>query len=66
MKALIAFVIMGILVATLIEVNERIKVKRTKEASNSEEVARPKDDCKESCADCSLLSVCEKEDKNKH
>lgn len=60
MKALIAFIILGIVVATLIEINERIKAKKGKSPETKE--------CNEntSCSDCSLLSICDKEEKNKH
>ena len=55
MKALIAFIVMAVVVLTLIEINERVKVKKT-----------PKDeDCQKEtdggdCSACELLSVCEK------
>ena len=72
MKALIAFIILGIVVATLIEINERIKAKKanspqddlTAKRSNSEAVQQCNDPS--SCSDCSLLSICDKEEKNKH
>ena len=56
MWALIAFIALGITVATLIEINERIKAKKKKQ---TEQV--PDASCKESCSDCDLLSVCEKD-----
>ena len=59
MWALIAFIVLGIIVATLIEINERIKAKKSK----NEAVQQCNDSS--SCSDCSLLSVCDKEEKNK-
>lgn len=55
LKALIAFIVMAVVVLTLIEINERVKAKKT-----------PKDeDCQKEtdggdCSACELLSVCEK------
>lgn len=65
MWPLIAFIVLGIVVATLIEVNERIKAKKRKPTSNSSLKGR-ETDCNEACADCSLISVCEKEEKSKN
>lgn len=62
MKELLAFIVMAIVIAVLIEVNERIKAKRSKGAG--EDFAKsPKpeaEDCTEECTDCSLMDVCEK------
>ena len=54
MWALIAFIILGVVVTVLIEVNERIKAKRPKE--NCPQVKAGSEDC----SDCELMSVCEK------
>lgn len=62
MWALIAFIGLGIVVATLIEINERKKAKKKAQEQDQE----AKDCTTESCSDCSLLSVCDKEEKNKH
>lgn len=64
MWALIAFIILGIVVAALIEINERVKSRKT--ASLKDESQKPKEDCQqkqpseEACSGCDLLSVCEK------
>ena len=66
MWALIAFIGLGVVVAALIEINERIKAKR---ASGERQVA--KEECQqqkpsdEDCASCELISVCEKGEKDK-
>ena len=68
MKALIAFIVMALVILTLIEINERVKKRKsnspkdglTGEAgltSNSEAV------CESSCTDCSLLDICDKDKK---
>ena len=54
MWALIAFIALGVVVATLIEINERIKAKRPKEPCAQENEGN------EDCSACELLSVCEK------
>ena len=54
MWALIAFIALGIVVATLIEVNERIKAKNKKENCPPEKVGS------EDCADCGLADACTK------
>ena len=54
MWALIAFIALGVVVATLIEINERIKAKKHKENCPPEKVGN------EDCSACELLSVCEK------
>ena len=57
MKELIAFIIMAIVIAVLIEINERRKAKRKKEDC-------PKEQSDVSaCTDCSLVDICEKEKK---
>ncbi len=66
MKALLAFIIMAAVIVTLIEINERIKAKKspTNEAEPLKE-----DECKinepgqEDCSGCGLIEVCEKEEK---
>ena len=58
MWALIAFILLGIVVATLIEINERIKAKKQKENCPPEKVGS------EDCSACELLSVCEKKNNN--
>ena len=65
MKALIAFIILGLIVLTLTEINERLKAKRAKEhpelaAGNQQ---KKDDSCVEACTECGLLEVCEKEEK---
>ena len=55
MEALIAFIALGVIVATLIEVNERIKAKRKMEDCKQEQPSN------EDCSACDLLSVCEKQ-----
>lgn len=54
MWALIAFIILGVVVAALIEINERIKAKRPKENCPQQKAGS------EVCTDCSLIDVCEK------
>ena len=54
MWALIAFIALGIIVAALIEINERIKAKIHKENCPPEKVGD------EDCSACELLSVCDK------
>ena len=54
MWALIAFIALGVIVATLIEINERIKAKRKIEDCKQEQPSN------EDCSACELLSVCEK------
>jgi large-conductance mechanosensitive channel len=66
MKALIAFVILGLIVLTLIEVNERIKAKKSKDCPQNKAEQK---DCpqnkpeQEDCTGCGLAEVCEKEEK---
>ena len=61
MKALIAFIVMAVGILALIEINERIKAKKSKVESQ-----KSKDDCPqekpetENCSDCSLIEICEK------
>ncbi len=61
MKALIAFIILGLIVLTLTEINERLKAKKKpKDAPlNSKEDCETKTDG-EDCSACELLSVCDK------
>ena len=58
MWALIAFIALGVVVATLIEINERIKAKRPKENCPQEKADS------EACSACELLSVCDKKSSN--
>ena len=58
MWALIAFIALGVVVATLIEINERIKAKKKKDNCAQENAGN------EDCSACELLSVCEKEGKS--
>ena len=63
MWALIAFIALGILVATLIEINERIKAKKqAKEEPQAVNENCPQEKAgSEDCAACELISVCTKE-----
>ena len=54
MWALIAFIALGVVVAALIEINERIKAKRKIEDCKQEQPSN------EDCSACELMSVCEK------
>ena len=54
MGALIAFIALGVVVATLIEINERIKAKKPKENCKQEQPSN------EDCSACELMSVCDK------
>ena len=58
MWALIAFIVLGVVVATLIEINERIKAKKPKENCPQEKAGS------EDCSACELMSVCEKDKKS--
>ncbi len=60
MKELIAFIGMAIVIAVLIEINERRKAKK-----KQTEVSSQPSDCKkeQACAECGLVDICEKEDK---
>lgn len=58
MKALITFIILGIVVLTLIEVNERIKAKKAKPETKDNCTQKEAGD--EACSACELMSVCEK------
>ena len=66
MKALLAFIIMAAVIVTLIEINERIKAKKS--PTNETEPLK-EDECKidepgqEDCSGCGLIEVCEKEEK---
>lgn len=55
---LILFIVLGVVVAMLIEINERIKAKRPKENCPQENVGS------EDCSACELISVCEKKSSN--
>ena len=54
MWALIAFIALGVVVAALIEINERSKAKRPKEECPQEKSET------ENCSDCSLADTCKK------
>ena len=59
MKALIIFIVMAAVILTLIEINERIKKKNI-----GEQTSPDSEDCAETaCMDCSLMDICEKEEK---
>ena len=60
MWALIAFIALGLIVATLIEINERIKAKKNRDHETMR--SRDHEDCisNEDCSACELLSVCDK------
>lgn len=60
MKELIAFIGMALIIAVLIEFNERRKAKKQTEVSSQPS------DCKkeQACAECGLVDICEKEEKN--
>jgi hypothetical protein len=61
MWALIAFILLGVVVATLIEINERIKAKKAKDAGlEAKEDCTQKEAGDEACSACELMSVCEK------
>ena len=68
MGALIAVIVLGILVATLIEINERMKAKKSRDESReaSEESREASEECKkeqpsnEDCSGCGLADACEK------
>ena len=72
MKALIAFIGMAVLILTLIEINERLKKKRNQESGgrnqesggrNQESGGRNQDCPDTACTDCSLIDICDKEEK---
>ena len=66
MWALIAFIGLGVVVAALIEINERIKAKKASgEKHAAKEECQQKKPSNEDCASCELISVCEKEEKGK-
>ena len=54
MWALIAFILLGIIVAALIEFNERRKAKHLPKDCLQEKSET------ENCSDCSLIEICEK------
>jgi hypothetical protein len=59
MWALIAFISLGVVVAALIEINERIKRRKAKETEAKEDCTQ-KEAGDEACSACELMSVCEK------
>ena len=62
MKELIAFIVMALVIAVLIEFNERLKKKRLRDHEITE--SRDHEDCSETaCTDCSLLDICDKDKK---
>ena len=61
MWALFAFIALGLLTATLIEINERIKAKRNRDHEIT--VAQEDhEDCekKQACSECGLVELCNK------
>ena len=54
MKELIAFIVMALVIAVLIEINERRKAKQKKEDCPKEQPDAS------ACTDCSLVEICEK------
>ena len=68
MKALIAFIILGLIVLTLTEINERVKKSKVERQKTAAEPLK-EDECKidepgqEDCSGCGLIEVCEKEEK---
>ena len=58
MKALLAFIVMAVLILALIEINERIKAKRPKQA------CPPDKSDQNDCSGCGLIEVCEKKEKS--
>ena len=61
MKALIAFIVMAVGILALIEINERIKAKKSKVESQKSKEDCPKEQSNASaCTDCSLVELCEK------
>ena len=65
MKALLAFIIMAAVIVTLIEVNERIKARKSKDESQKTKDCPPEQTAQENCSACALMEVCEKEQKKK-
>ena len=64
MWALIAFILLGVSIATLIEINERVKAKKKTEPGEAAEDNCPQEKAEQSdCPDCALLEVCEKKTK---
>ena len=60
MWALIAFISLGVVVAALIEINERVKAKKNRDHEIAE--SQDHEDCtdKEACTDCGLAEACTK------
>ncbi len=66
MKALLAFIIMAAVIVTLIEVNERIKARKSKdESQKTADDCPPEQTAQDNCSACALMEVCEKEEKKK-
>ena len=61
MWALIAFIVLGIVTAALIEINERRKAKKSRVESQELKDCPPEKAGSEDCSACELLSVCEKQ-----
>ena len=67
MKALIAFILMAVGILTLIEVNERVKAKKSKVESQKSKEDCPKEQSDASaCTDCSLVELCEKKNETRN
>lgn len=68
MWALIAFIVLGVSIAALIEINERVKKSKAERQKTTAEPLK-EDDCpqekteQEDCSGCALIDVCEKEEK---
>jgi len=64
MKALLAFIGMAVVILVLIEINERIKAKKSRNLDISE--SRNPEDCQkeQACAECGLAELCEKKSEN--
>ena len=71
MKELLAFIVMAVLIAVLVEINERRKAKKASKTPSIPLKGEDKDeDCKkqtdgDDCSGCGLIDVCEKEEKKK-
>ena len=61
MKALIAFIVMAVGILALIEINERIKAKKSRDESQEFKNCPPEKAGSEDCSACELMSVCEKQ-----
>ena len=60
MWALIAFISLGVVIAALIEINERIKAKKSKVENQESKDCKKEQPSNEDCSACELMSVCEK------